>query len=116
VSSEKVSRRGQMVYSRCYPYQGPNGEPAAAIHFCDCEFDCGSSGCSKFNVEKGLGPVLVTNQGTPKPRRITDRNEWSLDRLKKLVDIVSCHVMEGPHYLSTSTQIALIQKALNDDE
>jgi hypothetical protein len=113
--SEKVKRYGQVIYSPCYPYQGPNGEPAAAIHFCGCEYDCGSSACSSFNVERTTPPIMVTNQGTPKPRRITDTNEWTLDRLKKLVDLVSCHVTETPNYLSTSTQISLIQQALNDE-
>lgn len=103
------------MYSPCYPFAGPNGEPAVAIHFCDCQYDCGSSRCSSYTVDRLTGPVLVTNQGTAKPHSITDTKEWTLDRLKKLVDIVSCHVFEGPNYLATETQIALIQKALNDD-
>lgn len=113
--SEKEKRLGQVVRSPNYPYQGPKGEPASAIHFCSCERWCGATGCSTFNVDRTIDPIMVTLLGEPKPRRITDTSEWTLDRLKKLVDIVSCHVAETPNYLSTSTQISLIQQALNDE-
>ena len=106
-----LRRRGQLEYSRRYPYQGENGEPAVAIHFCDCENDCGSSKCAEFTTDE-TGPIKVTSAGEPKPLRVTDTHLWTPERLRVLIDLVSCHVMERDNYLCFETQDALLRQAM----
>jgi len=96
-----------------YPYKARDGTPAETVHLCDCTEWCGAVNCGLTSYPGNPGDVFVRIEGDLEPPEFMNPKHWNIEKLKTLVDVVSCYVMERGNYLDTGTQLALIEEAFN---